>query len=52
MVKLRRADRAIAAPHDLLVTSVRDFARNRNVPGSTEYETAHHGSVDYERPAA
>ena len=52
MVELRRAARAIAAPHDLLVTSVRDFARNRNVPGSTEFEPAHHGSVVYERPAA
>lgn len=51
MVELRRASRAIAAPHDLLVTSVRDFTRNRNVPGSTEFEPARHGSVVYERPA-
>ena len=52
MVELRRAARTIAAPHDLLVTSVNDFARNRNLQGSTEYETCHRGSVVYERPAA
>jgi len=36
MVEPRRAARAIAAPRDLLVTSVHDFARNCDVPGSTE----------------
>ena len=52
MVELRRAARAIAAPHDLLVTSVSDFARNRKRPGSTEFEPGRRGSVVYERPAA
>jgi uncharacterized protein len=52
MVELRRAARTIAAPYDLLVTSVNDFAGNRNRPGSTEYEPGHRGSVVYGRPAA
>jgi uncharacterized protein len=51
MVELRRAARRVAAPHDLLVTSVEDFARHQNSPGSTEFEPAHHGIVVHERPA-
>jgi uncharacterized protein len=51
MVELRRAARSVAAPHDLLVTSVSDFARNQNQPGSTEFEPAHHGIVVHERSA-
>jgi predicted nucleotidyltransferase len=49
MVDLRRASRSIAAPHDLLVTSVEDFERNGNVPGTTEFEPATNGTVIYER---
>ena len=49
MVELRRATRSIAAPHDMLVTSVADFERNATRPGSTEYEPAQHGSAVYER---
>lgn len=49
MVELRRATRAIAAPHDLLVTSVADFERNGTRPGSTEYEPAQHGITVYDR---
>ncbi len=45
IVELRRATRAIAAPHDLLVTSVNDFARNRNLAVTTEFEPGHRGSV-------
>lgn len=52
MVELRRATRSIAAPHDLLVTSAADFARNATRPGSTEYEPATHGVAVYERVAA
>ena len=52
MVDLRRATRDIAAPHDLLVSSVEDFARNQNSTGATEFEPARHGTVVYERPAA
>ena len=52
MLELRRASRGIAAPHDLLVSSVEDFARNQNSPGATEYEPAQHGVVVYERSAA
>lgn len=51
MVELRRATRSIAAPHDMLVTSVADFERNATLPGSTEYEPAQHGSAVYERAA-
>ena len=51
MVELRRATRAIPAPHDLLVTSVADFERNAARPGSTEYEPAQHGVAVYERAA-
>ena len=52
MVELRRATRSIAAPHDLLVTSAADFARNASRPGTTEYEPAQHGVAVYERVAA
>ena len=52
MVDLRRATREIAAPHDLLVTSVEDFARNQDSPGATELEPARHGIVVHERSAA
>jgi len=52
MVDLRHASRHIAAPHDLLVTSVDDFERNQNSPGTTEFEPAHHGVVVYERSVA
>jgi uncharacterized protein len=52
MVALRRAARDIAAPHDLLVTSVHDFERNQDTPGTTEFEPAQHGIVVYERSAA
>jgi uncharacterized protein len=52
MVRLRRATRSIAAPHDLLVTSAADFARNATRPGTTEYEPAQHGVAVYERVAA
>ena len=51
MVELRRATRSIAAPHDMLVTSVADFERNATLPGSTEYEPAQHGRAVYERAA-
>lgn len=37
---------------DLLVTSARNFARNRNLPGSTEFEPGHRGTVVHERPIA
>lgn len=49
MVEMRRATRSIAAPHDMLVTSVADFERNSTLPGSTEYEPAQHGVAMYER---
>ncbi len=52
MVEMRRTTRAIAAPHDLLVTSVADLARNSATPGTTEYEPAQHGVAVYERIAA
>ena len=52
MVALRRASRNIAALQDILVTSVDDFDRNQNTPGTTEFEPAQHGVVVYERPAA
>ncbi len=52
MVALRHASRGVAAPHDLLVTSVEDFDRNRNSPGTTEFEPANNGIVVYERSAA
>lgn len=51
MVEMRRATRGVAAPHDLLVTSVADFERNSTTPGTTEYEPAQHGVVVYERIA-
>jgi hypothetical protein len=50
MVELRRATRGIAAPHDMLVTSARDFERNRDTPGATENEPAQRGIVVHERP--
>ena len=49
IVELRRATRSIAAPHDLLVTSVVDFERNATRPGSTEYQPALHGVTLYDR---
>ncbi len=52
MVEMRRATRGIAAPHDLLVTSVADLARNSAKPGTTEYEPSQHGVAVYERVAA
>lgn len=52
MVELRRATRAIAAPHDLLVTSLDDFERNQASPGTTEFNPAQHGIVIHERSAA
>lgn len=52
MVGLRRATRAVTAPHDLLVTSVDDFERNQVLPGTTEFEPAQHGVVAHERSAA
>lgn len=52
MVEMRRATRAIAAPHDLLITSVADLARNSTRPGTTEYEPAQQGVSVYERVAA
>jgi predicted nucleotidyltransferase len=52
MVDLRHASRDIAAPHDLLVTSIDDFERNQNSPGTAEFEPAHHGVVVYERSTA
>lgn len=52
MVELRKATRHIAAPHDLLVTSVADLERNARQPGSTEYEPAQFGITMYDRHAA
>jgi hypothetical protein len=52
MVEMRRATRGVAAPHDLLVTSIADFERNSARPGTTEYEPAQHGVAVYERVAA
>ena len=52
MVELRKATRHIAAPHDLLVTSVADLERNAGRPGSTEYEPAQFGITVYDRDAA
>lgn len=52
MVELRKATRHIAAPHDLLVTSVADLERNAQQPGSTEYEPAQFGITVYDRHAA
>ena len=52
MVDMRRATRAVAAPHDLLVTSVADLERHSATPGTTEYEPAQHGVAVYERVAA
>ena len=51
MVELRRTTHEIAAPHDLLVTSVDDFERQKDVPGTTEYEPAR-GVVVHERHTA
>ena len=52
MVELRRATRAITAPHDVLVTSLEDFERNQASPGTTEFEPAQRGVVIHERSAA
>jgi len=51
MVELRRATRAITAPHDLLVTSVDNFERNQASPGTKEFDPAQHGVVVHERSA-
>ncbi len=51
MVELRRTAQEIAAPHDLLVTSVEDFERLKDLPGTTEYEPAR-GVVVHERHVA
>ena len=48
MVELRRASHDIAAPHDLLVTSIEDFDRRKDVPGAMEYGPAR-GVVVHER---
>jgi len=52
MVELRRATRAISAPHDVLVTSLDDFERNQDAPGTTEFEPAQRGVVIHERSTA
>ncbi|MDY7104224.1 MAG: nucleotidyltransferase domain-containing protein [Actinomycetota bacterium] len=52
MTEMRRATRHVAAPHDLVVTDVRTYERDRRRPGTVEYEAATTGSVLYERPAA
>ena len=52
MVEMRRVTRSVAAPHDLLVTSVADLERNSARPGTTEYVPAQHGVSVYERVAA
>lgn len=49
MVELRKATRHVAAPHDLLVTSVADLEHKADRPGSTEYEPAQFGITVYER---
>ncbi len=51
MVELRHTTHEIAAPHDLLVTSVEDFDRQKDRPGTMEYEPAR-GVVVHERHAA
>ena len=52
MVALRRVTRGVAAPHDLLVTSVADLVRNSDRPGTTEYDPVRTGIALYERAAA
>jgi uncharacterized protein len=52
LVAMRRATRSIAAPHDLVVTSIADLARHGGQPGSLEYEPAQHGRRVYERRAS
>jgi predicted nucleotidyltransferase len=52
MFEMRKATRDVAAPHDLLVTSAADLARNSTRPGTTEFEPAQHGLAVYERAAA
>jgi predicted nucleotidyltransferase len=52
MSELRRATRHIAAPHDLVVTDVETYERNRRRPGTIEYEAATSGTVVYERAGA
>jgi predicted nucleotidyltransferase len=52
MVEMRRATRGVAAPHDLVVTSVDDLARFGNCPGATEFEPVAHGRTVYERIVA
>ena len=52
LVAMRRATRSIAAPHDVVVTSVDDLERRGNQPGSTEYEPAQRGRTVYERQAS
>lgn len=52
MVELRKATRHLAAPQDLLVTSVADLEQNARQPGSTEYEPAQFGITMYDRHVA
>ena len=49
MVALRKTTREVAAPHDLLVTSIADYERNRTCPGTAEYGPAQFGTAVYER---
>ena len=49
MVALRKSTREVAAPHDLLVTSIADYERNRTRPGTAEYGPAQFGTAVYER---
>lgn len=53
MVDLRRATRGVHAPRDLLVTSERDYERERAVAGTIEHAAFRGGIVVHERrPAA
>ncbi len=52
MTELRRATHHVAAPHDLVVTDVDTYARDRGRPGTIEHEAATSGIVVYERTAA
>jgi uncharacterized protein len=52
LLAMRRATRSIAAPHDVVITSVADFEQRRDQPGSPEYEPAHRGRTVYERRAS
>lgn len=52
MSDLRRATRHVAAPHDLAVTDVDTFERDRLRPGTIEHVAATSGTVVYERHPA